>query len=86
MVEPLGDGSTSRSMPSTSDRLAGESETCRASPRDIASKRPTASVAPWRTACSAARASRQRNGKTSIPRSIATLSVVVKESTSTTTA
>ncbi len=86
MLEPLGEGSTRRSTPSTSARLAGESETWRASPRESASNLPTARVAAWRMACSAARASRQRKGKTSMPRSTATLSVVVKDSTSTTTA
>ena len=55
-------------------------------PASRASCRPTARVAPRDAACSAARSSFHANGCTAMPRSTATVTVVVKDSTSTTTA
>jgi hypothetical protein len=79
-VDPLGDGSTSRSTPEARSTLSGDRLTCPARARD----RPTASVAPCARATACAESSRHRYGSTAIPRSTATVSVVVNDSTSTT--
>ena len=83
--DPFGDGRTSRSTPVTEAMSAGLRLT--AVPAESrASSRPTASVASCSAAYAAARSSFHANGSTVMPRSTATVSVVVKDRTSTTTA
>ena len=84
MDEPLGLGSTSRSTPSAAAIRAGDRLS--PPPRRRASCRPIASVAPTLSAYARARSSFQAKGWTAIPRSTPTHSVVVNDSTSTTTA
>jgi hypothetical protein len=79
-VEPFGEGSTSRAMPAAPSTVRGDRLTWPGPAAD----RPTARVAPCARATSAAEPSRHRYGSTAIPRSTATVSVVVKVRTSTT--
>ena len=82
IVDPFGDGRTSRRGSRAARTLPGESET---SPGPAAD-RPTARVAPRRSASARAESSFHGCGCTGTPRSTATDRVVVKLRTSTTTA
>src|SRR5215207_6464646 len=80
--DPFGDGSTRRAIGPTARRLAGARLTWPGN----ASVRPTAMVAPCCSAYDEASVASQGYGNTTVPRSTATLSVVVNDSTSTMTA
>jgi hypothetical protein len=82
IADPLGEGSTSRGSSSAARIVADDRLTW----PSIACDRPTASTASRSSAYRAADSSLQRYGKTTVPRSAATVSVVVKLRTSTTTA
>ena len=78
-MDPFGEGSTTRRA-SVARNVGGD----RLTSPGPASDRPTASTASFLRAYSAAVSSRQRYGSTSMPRSTATLTAVVNDSTSTT--
>jgi hypothetical protein len=82
MADPFGDGSTSRAGNSAARRAAGDSDHGVAL---VICRRSTASAAPSWAASTAARPSRHGAGYTTVPRSTATETLVVNDSTSTTT-
>jgi hypothetical protein len=62
MLEPFGDGSTSRGTAEQASRLAGDRDGATGAPGRSDSARPTASTASFPAAKASARSSRQRYG------------------------
>ncbi|MGH1556425.1 hypothetical protein ACRAWF_45800 [Streptomyces sp. L7] len=78
----MGDGSTSLGMNGARRNAAGDSDHGEAS---VTARRPTAKAAPTCSAKPTADSSRRRYGNTCVPASIATVTDVVNDNTSTTT-